>query len=97
MESAKAALEALTGHESMLEEKDHKSKQDDATKQLRGVRKQIDKILKDREMADRVMEKMSVDKMMDLKSKAKKDIDEAGLAKLMVKHSLKEAWMIKKK
>lgn len=96
MESAKAALEALTGHESMLEEKDHKSKQDDATKQLRGVRKQIDKILKDKKMADRVMEKMSVQKMMELKSKAKKDIDEAGLARVMVNNSLREAWLVKK-
>jgi len=96
MESAKAALEALTGHEAMLEEKDHKSKQDDATKQLRGVRKQIDKILKDKKMADRVMEKMSVQKMMELKSKAKKDIDEAGLARVMVNNSLREAWLVKK-
>jgi hypothetical protein len=96
MESAKAALEALTAHETMLEEKDQKSKEDDATKQLKGVRKQLDKILKDKEMADRVMEKMSVQKMIDLKSKAKKDIDEAGLARIMVKHSLKESWVKKK-
>ena len=96
MESAKAALEALTAHETMLEEKDQAAKEDDATKQLKGVRKQIDKILKDKEMADRVMEKMSVQKMIDLKSKAKKDIDEAGLARIMVKHSLKEGWVKKK-
>jgi hypothetical protein len=96
MESAKAALEALTAHETMLEEKDQKAKEDDATKQLKGVRKQIDKILKDKEMAERVMEKMSVQKMIDLKSKAKKDIDEAGLARIMVKHSLKESWIKKK-
>lgn len=96
MESAKAALEALTAHETMLEEKDQKAKEDDATKQLKGVRKQLDKILKDKEMADRVMEKMSVQKMIDLKSKAKKDIDEADLAKIMVKKSLKEGWVKKK-
>ena len=96
MESAKAALEALTAHETMLEEKDQKAKEDDATKQLKGVRKQLDKILKDKEMADRVMEKLSVEKMIDLKSKAKKDIDEAGLARIMVKHSLKESWVKKK-
>jgi hypothetical protein len=96
MESAKAALEALTAHETMLEEKDQKAKEDDATKQLKGVRKQLDKILKDKEMAERVMEKMSVQKMIDLKSKAKKDIDEAGLARIMVKHSLKESWIKKK-
>jgi hypothetical protein len=96
MESAKAALEALTAHETMLEEKDQKAKEDDATKQLKGVRKQLDKILKDKEMADRVMEKMSVQKMIDLKSKAKKDIDEAGLARIMVKNSLKESWIKKK-
>lgn len=93
MESAKAALEALTAHETMLEEKEQAAKEDDATKQLKGVRKQLDKILKDKEMADRVMEKMSVQKMIDLKSKAKKDIDEAGLARIMVKKSLKEGWV----
>jgi hypothetical protein len=96
MEAAKTALEAFTAHEAMLEEKEQKAKEDDATKQLKGVRKQIDKILKDKEMADRVMEKMSVQKMIDLKQKAKKDIDEAGLARIMVKHSLKEGWVKKK-
>jgi hypothetical protein len=97
MESAKAALEALTGHESMLEEKDQEAKRTAATKKLKGVRTHLGKIIKDKEIAERVMGKMPVEKMMQLASKAKKDIDEAGLAKLMVKHSLQEAWLVKKK
>ena len=49
--AAQAALEALTGHESILEEKDAAQAEKDAEGHLKGIRKHMSKVIKDKQDA----------------------------------------------
>ena len=97
MESAKAALEALTAHETMLEEKEKAVKEKDAQGHLKAIEKHLGKIVKDKDAVSKMMKKMPIEKVMAMKDKmADKPMDEEKLARVMLKHSLKEGWVKKK-
>lgn len=88
--AAQAALEALTGHEGLLEEKDAAQAEKDAEGHLKGIRKHMSKVIKDKETLDRIMNKMPVGKAMELKKAAGGELDEEKVAKAMLKYVIKE-------
>ena len=99
MESAKAALEALTAHETMLEEKDQAAKEKDAQGHLKAIEKHLGKIVKDKDAVGKMMKKMPIEKVIAMKQQMQskeKELDEEKLARVMLKHSLKEGWVKKK-
>jgi hypothetical protein len=99
MESAKAALEALAGHEAMLEEKEQAAKEKDAQGHLKAIEKHLGKIVKDKDAVGKMMKKMPIEKVIAMKQQMQskeKELDEEKLAKIMLKHSLKEGWVKKK-
>lgn len=96
MESAKAALEALTAHETMLEEKDQAAKEKDAQGHLKAIEKHLGKIVKDKDAVGKMMKKMPVEKVIAMKQQLQskeKELDEEKLAKVMFNKSLKEGWV----
>lgn len=93
MESAKAALEALTAHEMMLEEKRQKDQEKLAEKNLKGVRKHLTKLVKEPSIVEKISSKINAKRMAELKSKMKKELDEEQLARVMLQQSLKEGWI----
>lgn len=90
MEAAKTALDGLTSHEGLLEEKDAAEQEKDAGKHLMGIRKHMSKVIKDKETLDRIMNKMPVGKAMELKKAAGGELDEEKVAKAMLKYVIKE-------
>jgi len=92
MEAVKKALEALTAHEMMLEEKEKEADKKDGEKHLKAIEKHLGKLIKDKDSIQKIMKKMPVEKVLDMKKKlVDKELDEEKLAKVMLKHSLKEA------
>lgn len=92
MEAAKSALEGLTAHEVMLEEKEKAVKEKDAQGHLKAIEKHLGKIVKDKDAVSKMMKKMPIEKVIAMKDKmADKPMDEEKLARVMLKHSLKEA------
>ncbi len=91
MEAAKTALEGLTAHESMLEEKDKAAKEKDATKDIKGIEKALGKIVKDKDTVAKMMKKMPVEKVLAIKDKMEGDIDETKVAKAMLNVALRES------
>ena len=99
MESAKAALEALTAHETMLEEKDQAEQEKKAEKHKKGVEKIFKGIVKDENIVNRLKDKLSTDDIVSLTKKLKdkgKELDEEKLARIVLNRSLKEGWVKKK-
>lgn len=90
MEAAKTALDGLTSHEGLLEEKDAAEQEKEAGKHLMGIRKHMSKVIKDKETLDRIMNKMPVGKAMELKKAAGGELDEEKVAKAMLKYVIKE-------
>lgn len=93
MESAKAALEALTAHETMLAEKEEQNQLKLAEKSLKGVTKHLGKMVKERSIVEKIASKLDAKKIVELKKRLKKDLDEESLAKTMLSYSLKEGWI----
>lgn len=96
MESAKAALEALTAHETMLEEKEQAAKEKDAQGHLKAIEKHLGKIVKDKDAVGKMMKKMPIEKVIAMKQQMQskeKELDEEKLAKVMLNKSLKEGWI----
>ncbi len=97
MESAKAALEALTAHEMMLEEKAQAEEEKEAEKHVKGFKKHLTKLVKEPAAVEKIASKMDAKKMAELKKKIKSgELDEEKLARVMLQHSLKEGWVKKK-
>jgi hypothetical protein len=100
MESAKAALEALTAHETMLEEKDQAAQEKKAEKHKKNIEKIFKGIVKDENIVNRLKDKLSTDDIVALTKKLKdkgKDLDEEALARIVLNRSLQEGWAVKKK
>jgi len=95
MEAAKTALEAMTAHEVMLEEKEKEAENKDGEKHLKAIEKHLGKLIKDKDAVSKIMKKMPVEKVVQMKKQAGKELDEEKLAKVMLKHSLKEGWVKK--
>lgn len=94
MESAKAALEALTAHEMMLEEKKQAEEEKEAEKHVKGFKKHLTKLVKEPAAVEKIASKMDAKKMAELKKKIKSgELDEEKLARVMLQHSLKEGWI----
>ena len=94
MESAKAALEALTAHEMMLEEKEKEAEKKDAEKHIKGFKKHLTKLVKEPGAVEKISAKLTPEKMADLKKRMKSgELDEEKLARVMLQHSLKEGWV----
>jgi hypothetical protein len=94
MESAKAALEALTAHEMMLEEKAQAEEEKEAEKHVGKFKKALTKLVREPGAVDKIASKMDAKKMADLKKKLKSgELDEEKLARVMLQHSLKEGWI----
>jgi hypothetical protein len=97
MESAKAALEALTAHEMMLEEKAQAEEEKEAERHVKGFKKHLTKLVKEPAAVEKIASKMDAKKMAELKKKMKSgELDEEKLARVMLQHSLKEGWIKKK-
>jgi hypothetical protein len=100
MESAKAALEALTAHETMLEEKDQEQQTKAAEKHKKNIEKIFKSIVKDENIVNRLKDKLTPKDIADLTKKLKdkgKELDEEKLARIVLNRSLKEGWEVKKK
>jgi hypothetical protein len=94
MESAKAALEALTAHEMMLEEKEQAEEEQEAEKHVGKFKKALNKLVREPGAVDKIASKMDAKKMAELKKKMKSgELDEEKLARVMLQHSLKEGWI----
>lgn len=94
LESAKAALEALTAHETMLEQKQQQEEEKDAEKHVKGFKKHLTKLVKEPAAVEKIASKMDAKKMAELKKKIKSgELDEEKLARVMLQHSLKEGWI----
>lgn len=99
MESAKAALEALTAHEVMLEEKDQEKQTKAAEKHRDRIEKIFKSIVKDENIVNRLKDKLSAEDIVTLTKKLKdkgKDLDEEKLARIVLNRSLQEGWVKKK-
>lgn len=100
MQSAKAALEALTAHEVMLEEKDQEKQTKAAEKHRDRIEKIFKGIVKDENIVNRLKDKLSAEDIVTLTKKLKdkgKELDEEKLARIVLNRSLKEGWSVKKK
>jgi hypothetical protein len=100
MESAKAALEALTAHETMLEEKDQAEQEKKAEKHKKNIEKIFKSIVKDENIVNRLKDKLTPKDIAALSKKLGekgKELDEEKLARIVLDHSLKEGWAVKKK
>jgi hypothetical protein len=100
MESAKAALEALTAHETMLEEKDQAEQEKKAEKHKKNIEKIFKGIVKDENIVNRLKDKLSPKDIAALSKKLGekgKELDEEKLARIVLNRSLKEGWAVKKK
>jgi hypothetical protein len=100
MESAKAALEALTAHETMLEEKDQAEQEKKAEKHKKNIEKIFKGIVKDENIVNRLKDKLSPKDIAALSKKLGekgKELDEEKLARIVLDRSLKEGWAVKKK
>jgi hypothetical protein len=100
MESAKAALEALTAHETMLEEKDQAEQEKKAEKHKKNIEKIFKGIVKDENIVNRLKDKLSTKNIADLSKRLGekgKELDEDALARIVLNNSLKEGWAVKKK
>jgi uncharacterized protein (DUF1800 family) len=96
MESAKAALEALTSHETMLEEKDQAEQEKKAEKHKKSVEKIFKGIVKDENIVNRLKDKLSTKDIAALSKKLGekgKELDEEKLARIVLNRSLKEGWI----
>lgn len=93
MESAKAALEALTAHETMLAEKDEQNQLKLAEKNLKGFKRHLGKMVKEPSIVEKIASKLNPKKIVELKKRLKKPLDEEGLAKTMLSYSLQEGWI----
>lgn len=99
MESAKAALEALTAHETMLEEKDQAEQEKKAEKHKKNIEKIFKGIVKDENIVNRLKDKLSPKDIAALSKKLGekgKELDEEKLARIVLNRSLKEGWVKKK-
>ena len=95
MESAKAALEALTAHETMLEEKDQAEQEKKAEKHKKNIEKIFKGIVKDENIVNRLKEKLSAKDIAALTKKLSdkgKELDEEKLARIVLNRSLQEGW-----
>ena len=100
MESAKAALEALTAHETMLEEKDQAEQTKKAEKHKKNIEKIFKSIVKDENIVNKLKDKLSTDDIVALTKKLNdkgKALDEDALARIVLNRSLQEGWEVKKK
>ena len=94
MESAKAALEALTAHEVMLEEKRKQGEIKDAEKHVKGFKKHLTKLVKEPAAVEKIAAKLTPEKMADLKKRVKSgELDEKKLASVMLNRALQEGWI----
>ena len=93
MESAKAALEALTAHETMLAEKEEQNELKLAEKNLKGFKRHLGKMVKEPSIVEKIASKLNPKKIVQLKKRLKKPLDEEGLAKTMLSYSLQEGWI----
>lgn len=96
MESAKAALEALTAHETMLEEKDQAEQEKKAEKHKKNIEKIFKGIVKDENIVNRLKEKLSAKDIVALTKKLTdkgKELDEEKLARIVLNRSLQEGWI----
>ena len=91
MDAAKNALEGLTAHEAMLEEKERAVKEKDATKDIKSIEKALGKIVKDKDTISKMMKKMPVEKVLAMKDKMKGEMDETKVAKAMLNVALRES------
>jgi hypothetical protein len=99
MESAKAALEALTAHETMLEEKDQAEQEKKAEKHKKNIEKIFKSIVKDENIVNRLKDKLTPKDIAALSKKLGekgKELDEEKLARIVLNRSLKEGWVKKK-
>lgn len=88
--NAQKALESVKSHESYVEEKKNIEDEKLAVKNVGSVRKQISKIVKDKEIVDRIMRKYNSDVAKKLQKKAP-DADPEKLSKAIVKYFIKES------
>jgi hypothetical protein len=80
----------------MLEEKDQANKEKEAQGHLKAIEKHLGKIVKDKDAVGKMMKKMPIEKVIAMKQQMQnKELDEEKLAKVMLKHSLKEGWIKK--
>jgi len=95
MQSAKAALEALTAHEVMLEEKDQAEQTKKAEKHRKNIERIFKGIVKDENIVNRLVAKLGIEDIVTLKKRLSTkgtELDEEALARTMLNLSLKEGW-----
>jgi hypothetical protein len=92
MEAAKTALEGLTAHEVMLEEKEKAVQMKDGESNLKNIRKHLGKVIKDKDSIEKIMKKMPIEKVLQLKDKSAGEIDEEKIAKAMLNVALREGF-----
>ena len=99
MQSAKAALEALTAHEVMLEEKDQEKQTKAAEKHKKNIERIFKGIVKDENIVNRLTDRITIDDLVTIKKRLNTkgtDLDEDRFARIILDRSLKEGWVKKK-
>jgi len=94
MESAKAALEALTAYETMLEEKKQQEEIKDAEKHVDKFKKALNKLVKEPVAVEKISKNLNAKKIAELKKKMNSgELDEEKLARVMLNRALQEGWI----
>jgi len=87
--NAKTALEAVKTHESFLAEKKNAEEEKGAEKNIGSVRKNMAKVIKDKDLVDRIMKKYNSATARKIQQRMP-DADPEKLTKAIIKHFIKE-------
>ena len=96
LEAANTALEALTAHENVLEEKETVGKEKNASKHIAAVEKELRKKVKDDEVVKKVLDKYPISKAVKVLDKMGEKATSEVVANTILKRALKEGLDSKK-
>jgi hypothetical protein len=90
MGKVKTALEALSGHEKVLEDKQAQVDDKEADKHLKTIEKHVGKVIKDPRHVKNVMKHLSKEKAVYLKNKMNGQMDEEKIAHALIRKAIHE-------
>jgi len=93
LEAAKSALEALTTHEVMLQEKEHDQFLKQANKKRKVIERYLSRKIKMPEVVQKIMKKLPEEKVAEMLKRAKGELDEEKVAGAMMKVALREGYI----
>jgi hypothetical protein len=90
LETAKGYLDNIEEYQKVIDSKNVELDNKKASKTAKVLEKSLSKLIKDEAVVSKIMKKIPTNKIVELKTAYKKDLDEQKLAKTLLKLSLKE-------